>query len=116
MNGFMDESIRRAELLREWRIWVNRLAGIAREVIGEPVEVYVVGSIVRGDYTGGSDVDVLIVSPRIPDKHVDRAGIKVLIEDRLKPPYYHPLEIHLLKPGEAEYYFKRAGRNILRIL
>jgi predicted nucleotidyltransferase len=116
MSAFIETAIHRARMIREWRVWVERLAETAREIIGELVKVYVIGSIVRGDYTGGSDVDVLIVSPRIPSKPIEKARIKVLIEDKLKLPYYHPFEIHLLKPEEASLYLSKAGKYLIRII
>lgn len=44
-----------------------RVAAVVREAI-PCVEVYVVGSSVRGDSTGGSDVNILVVSPYMPEK------------------------------------------------
>ncbi len=112
---FIDTSLRRAEMLREWRSWVRRIAMAAEKLLPGPVEVYVIGSTARGDYVAGSDVDVLIVSPGIPDKHAERARIKVLIEEELGLPYYHPFEIHLARPEEAAFYLGKAGGAVIKI-
>ena len=101
-------------MLREWRIWVRKIYSVARELVAD-AEIYVIGSIVRGDYVGGSDVDILIVSPHIPEKPVEKGRIKTLIENKLKLPYYHPFQIHLVKPHEARLYLKRAGKHIVKI-
>ncbi len=113
--GYTESSILRARMLREWREWVRRIARVARELIPD-AEVYVIGSIIRGDYTGGSDVDVLIVSPNAPKTLLSRAKVKVLIEERLNLPHYHPFEIHVLRPEEAEAYLRRAGGCRYRVV
>lgn len=112
---FIESSLYRLKMVKEWRVWVERIARVAKELIPD-VEVYVIGSIVRGDYVGGSDVDVLIVSRSIPEKPFERARIKVLIEERLNLPYYHPFELHLLRPGEAELYLKKARGRMVKII
>lgn len=104
---FAGASIRRLRMLREWRLWVERIANVAKELIPD-AEVYVIGSVVKGDYVGGSDVDVLIISPNTPKGPLEKARIKALIEDRLNLPYYHPFEIHILTPKEAQPYLRRA--------
>lgn len=114
MNLFMESILKRREMLREWRIWVSRIATIARNILRD-TEVYVIGSIARGDYVGSSDVDVVIVSPNTPNGALSRAEVKALIEKMLDLPYYHPFEIHLLKPEEAIYYFSRVKEGVIKI-
>lgn len=115
MSKFTETAMRRAEMVREWRFWVRKIAEAVKELLSD-VEVYVVGSVVRGDYVACSDVDVLIVSPNVPERAIGRAGVKVLLEEKLNLPYYHPFEIHLLKPEEADVYLRRAGRDVLKIM
>ena len=115
MTVFMDTALRRVKMLLEWRTWVQRIAGVAKELLPD-AQVYVIGSIIRGDYVGGSDVDILIISREIPGKAIERAEIKAVIEERLNLPLYHPFEIHLLTPREAEPYLRRARQHILRIV
>lgn len=114
MSLFMESAIKRNELLRDWKIWVYKIASIAGELI-PGVEVYVVGSIARGDNVGGSDVDILVVSEHVPEKPAGRSRLKALVEERLGLPYYHPFEIHLLKPDEAEYYIERSRGRVVKI-
>ena len=59
---------------------------------------------------------VLIVSWSIPEKPFERARIKVLVEERLNLPYYHPFELHLLGPEEAELYLKKARGRMVKII
>ena len=114
MSGLMDSAIRRAEMLKEWEKWAHEIANAVKELISE-AEVYVIGSVARGDYVAGSDVDVLVISRRVPEKLSERGRIKVLIEERLNLPYYHPFEIHLVRPEEVESYLRRTGRYAIKI-
>jgi len=107
-------SKRRAEMVEEWRSWTSRVAKAAEDVLAD-AEVYVFGSVVRGDYTGGSDVDILVVSNRVPEGLGGRAKIRSKIEDKAKLPTSHPFEIHIATPEEAKIYLRKAGQDILRL-
>ena len=111
---FMETSAKRAKLVSEWRLWVFRIARVVKEVIPD-VEVYVVGSVARGDSVGGSDVDILIVSEYAPKKPMEIAKLKAFIEERLDLPYYHPFEIHILRPEEAKQLIESSRGYALRI-
>jgi len=110
----INSSLKRARMLREWKMWIQKIAKAVKKLLPN-AEIYIIGSIARGDYVGGSDVDILIISPNLPEKASDRAKIKVLLEEELNLPYYHPFEIHLLKPNEAKPYFRRAKRDVVKI-
>ncbi|MEM2214671.1 MAG: nucleotidyltransferase domain-containing protein [Candidatus Nezhaarchaeales archaeon] len=114
MSSLMDSAIKRSQMLKEWREWTRRIAYVAKKIIPD-VETYVIGSVIRGDSVSGSDVDVLLVSKHVPEKLVDRAKLKAIIEEELNLPFYHPFEIHMLKPEEAGYYIERSRSSILRI-
>jgi hypothetical protein len=101
-------------MLREWSKWVQIIAEAVRKNLPN-AEVCVIGSVVRGDYVGGSDVDVLVISEEIPDGLSERSKIKVMIEDESNLQYYHPFEIHLLKPEEAEIYLRKAGKQVIKV-
>ena len=114
MSFFIETLTRRRRMLEEWGVWAERIAGVAREVL-PGARVYVVGSIVRGDYVASSDVDILIVSENAPESARERARIKASIEEHLGLPYYHPFEIHILKPSEATNYLRRTGGHIVEV-
>jgi hypothetical protein len=102
-------------MLKEWKRWVNKIAISAREIISE-VEVFVFGSAVRGELTGGSDVDILIISNNLPERNIDRSKVKAKIEERANLPFCHPFEIHLVNNEEASFYFKHVKDDYERIL
>ncbi len=113
-RGF-DEIIRfRLEIVKlaeDWEKWVKRIADASRRVLGES-EVYVFGSIVEGRATGGSDVDILIVSSNVPEKVGARSRVKAVIEEEAGLPLYHPFQIHLATPREAEWYRRHMKRYV----
>jgi len=111
---YMDLQRTGARMLREWRAWAEKVARAAERIFPE-LEVYVLGSILRGDYTGGSDIDILIVSDLIPDGLLKRAEMKSSIEEEVNLPLTHKIQIHLTKRDEAELYIRRAGRHIIRL-
>ena len=105
---------RRAELARGWREVVPDLADeFHRTLPGS--RVYAFGSAVRGDMSGGSDVDILVVSDAVPAGALARARLKVRAEEGVGLPDCHPFEFHLVTEGEAEPFLRRAGRDILLI-
>lgn len=89
------------QLTEQWRLWSKQIGEAAREILGE-CSVYVFGSVAKGEYIGGSDVDILIVSNKLPSSGKSRCEIKALIEEKANLPPYHPFEIHLATSIEAE--------------
>ncbi len=112
--SFMDTLRKRAEMVKNWRRWTEKIAEAVEEVIPE-AEVYVFGSVVRGEAVGGSDVDILIMVDKLPRGFLGRAGIKESIVERAGLPYYHPFQIHLATREEAKSYLEKAGGWIIRI-
>jgi len=100
------------ELARQWQYWSRKIAEAAK-IILTTCEVYVFGSVVEGRGTGGSDVDILIISDNVPSKAKDRWELKAIIEERAGLPLYHPYEIHLVNRKEAEWYMRHIKKKIL---
>lgn len=101
-------------MLKHWREWSDRIAKAARIVLPES-EVYVMGSVVRGDFTGGSDIDILVVTERALDGSLKRAELKSRIEDEANLPVANKIEIHLVGKDVAANYLKRAGKVIIKL-
>lgn len=110
----MDSQRSRAEMLKEWRAWAESVARAAKEILPRS-EVYVLGSVVRGDHTGGSDIDILIASDTTPVGLLKRAELKSQIEDAANLPRTHQIQIHITGRSEAKNYIRRAGRHIIKL-
>ncbi|ADI32021.1 DNA polymerase beta domain protein region [Staphylothermus hellenicus DSM 12710] len=100
-----------ARLIREWRMWSRRVAEAAEKVLGE-CKVYVFGSVAEGRATGGSDVDILIVSKNTPSRARDRWELIARIEEEAGLPLFHPYQIHLVNNEEAKWYYKHIRKKI----
>lgn len=93
-------------MVREWKRYVADIAQAAHKILSDAA-VYVFGSVVKSEATGGSDVDVLIVSKYVPASGIERAKLLLKIEEGAGLPSYHPFEIHLVNTEEAEWYFRK---------
>jgi len=102
------------KLALEWEKWCKRVASAAKEILGS-CEVYVFGSVAEGENTGGSDVDILVVCDKLPERNKERGELKAKIEEKAGLPLYHPFEIHLVDKREAGWYF-RHSRKVIKIL
>lgn len=67
MWKILESRLEMVKLAKQWKFWTKRIAEAAESILGE-CEVYVSGSTVESEATGGSDVDVLIVSSKMPCK------------------------------------------------
>jgi len=84
-----------------WNI-IRKIKEAAIEILQEAI-VYVFGSFARGYYKiYFSDGDILIVSDKISDKMMERAGI--IVENRKKANANYIFQIHLVNSKEFEFY------------
>ncbi len=88
-------------MLKRWKAIAEDVAEAARRILGE-AEVIVFGSIVEGEYTASSDIDILIVLEDMPMGRIKRAELKRAIEEEAAFPPFHPVEIHLVTRKEAQ--------------
>ncbi|MEM1509148.1 MAG: nucleotidyltransferase domain-containing protein [Thermofilaceae archaeon] len=99
MESYVDILIKRAEMVRNWREYAARIAEVARAVL-PGASVYVFGSVVRGEHTGGSDVDILVLSESLPRSGLERAKIKGEDRGTRRPPTLPPVRDSLGGQGE----------------
>lgn len=101
------------KLALEWVFWANSIGKAAKNLLGE-CETYVFGSVVEGKATRGSDVDILIVSDKIPENSRGRGNLKAKIEEMAGLPLSHPFEIHLANKHDFEWY-RRHIKKVVKI-
>jgi len=94
------------DLLR-WRQQLPGLLKAVRKVLPDG-DVYVFGSALRDELTANSDVDVLIVSENIKERH--RQGVAVAIEEELENPWI--FEMHLVNRDGMAWYKRHAGNLV----
>jgi predicted nucleotidyltransferase len=104
----------RAKMVWEWRKWAPRIAAASRKAL-PGCTIYVFGSVVRGDFAGGSDIDIMVMAKKLPSRALEIAKIKMQIEDLAGLPAYHPFEIRIVEPEEGETYLRRAGKYVEKL-
>lgn len=90
---------------------IDRIKQILDKEFGEGnYEVFLFGSVAENDYTLASDIDILVVSNKVPPRSSERAKIlaKIFKEIGIDA----PLEIHLAKPEQLEWYRRFAKKMI----
>jgi len=82
--------------------WAKKIKKEAEKNLGK-VKVFLFGSIIKGEAEPGSDIDILIISPKL--KSSDK---KSEIRDKLseKLGIFSPFEIHLITPEEYQGWYR----------
>ena len=81
----------------------------AKQLLGE-VKVLVFGSVIENSYNiVNSDIDILIISDKVPGKFEERSRIKIEIKSVL--PLFNPFQIHLATKKEYENWYKNFIKN-----
>ncbi len=107
----MNSLTKRARMLREWRSWIPQVVKVIKKLLPD-AEVYVIGSVAEGRAIAASDLDLLVVSQKVPDMARERARLIATIEERAELPLYHPIEFHLVKPAEKGSYLQKSKKYI----
>lgn len=92
MNGTLDT-------LRNYREIAAHVKAIVRKMDPE-ARVYVFGSVVKGEYTAASDIDVLVVTERIEKKYDLMIAMYKALPDA-------PIELHVSTPEQLESWYRR---------
>jgi hypothetical protein len=90
----------------DWRSLVEWAVLVIRKHYPK-ASVYIAGSIVRGEATAASDIDLVVVLDHEPSMK-ESAHIISLVWEELNLPPSHPLEIHVVGP-QGKRLFERAG-------
>ena len=101
--------------LRRWREYAESICRAARDILGENVEVYVIGGVAEERTTVLSDIDILIVASELPR---DRKGLYGEILGRAIDvyglPWDAPVELHITDKKRAKEYLK--GGEYVKII
>jgi len=93
-----------------WREYLSYFAQAAKRILGPQTRVLVFGSAARGELTADSDIDVLIIVPKVPERASQRATLvaQMLAEAEEKGmPWWYPVEVHWATPEEFERWYKK---------
>ncbi|BBL46991.1 MULTISPECIES: nucleotidyltransferase domain-containing protein [Metallosphaera] len=102
------------EHLSKWREYAKAIADSARE-FDPGVKVYVFGGVAEDRITVLSDIDILIIFPRLlSDRDIIRLRREILVRamDEHSLPFDSPVELHVVDSERAKEYLSRARKLI----
>ncbi len=103
----MALSLSRFKIIRKWKELLPCIKESVLKVFPD-AELYIIGSVARGNYDSSSDFDLLVVIKEDLDrgKRID-ALVKIFENfEKCGEPRF-PLEIHFVKKGEEKKYEER---------
>lgn len=80
-----------------YRFYCKRIKKEAEYLLGS-VKVLVFGSLIKGEFTPRSEIDILIISEDLPEAQEERNRIRTRIKSSVDP--FSPFQIHLITPKE----------------
>ncbi len=107
MEEYLDVRLRnREENLRNWHRWIDGVVDSIKDSF-EDAEIYLVGSMARGEIDKANDVDLLVFTANPPER--DRRGevVRELREKANLTPE-HSVDIHFVNEKEKEIALKRS--------
>jgi predicted nucleotidyltransferase len=85
--------------------WGKRIKAISQKFLDRRVRVLIFGSVVKGEWTPNSDIDVLIISPKLSKNWIKNRKIRTEIKKLIDPT--SPFQIHLAHPDEFKSWWKK---------
>ena len=107
---YIDERLkRREENIRRWEAWVPKVAEALRRRFRD-AEVYLVGSVARGELHAAHDVDILVVTRTPPKSRKEEKRLHEEIRRELRLTKQHPVDIHFARPEEKEHWLRHSRK------
>ncbi len=100
-----DLSDQKRKYFENYLEYSKKIKEKAQEILGEDVRVLVFGSVVRGDWWIGSDIDILIISDKLSPNWIENREIRTAIRKSVGP--FNPFQVHLATPEEYETWYKK---------
>lgn len=86
----------------------KKIKEIAQKYLGV-CQVLIFGSIVRGDFSPASDIDVLIISNNLPENWEERRIYRTKIKSEID--FSSPFQIHLATEDEFKNWWQKFIKN-----
>jgi len=104
LEYFKNKWEERIKILKNAREYVKRIKEICVNEIDKNCRVILFGSVVKGNYRIDSDIDVLIILPKIKDIF-ERAEIAAKIYKKLG--IEDPIELHIISEEEYKNWYSK---------
>jgi len=82
--------------------WAKKIKKETEKSLWE-VKVFLFGSIVKGKAEPGSDIDILVISPKLKNS-IKKNKVRTKIQKKIG--LFNPFEIHLITPEEYQNWYK----------
>jgi len=101
VDFLIEKKAREEKYFRDYFFWAKKIKKVAQENLGKS-KVFLFGSIIRKQAEPGSDIDILIISPKLktPEK---KSEIRTKILEKIGN--NSPFEIHLITPQEYRDWY-----------
>ncbi|RUM40621.1 MAG: amino acid transporter, partial [Desulfocapsa sp.] len=104
---YLDVRLRKKEEnLKNWHKWID---GVISSILDtfKDAEVYLVGSIARGEISRAHDVDLLVLTDNPPTKDIEKQ-ITIKIKQKAKLTPQHSVDIHFANKQIKDEALRRA--------
>ncbi|MCX7911268.1 MAG: nucleotidyltransferase domain-containing protein [Endomicrobia bacterium] len=102
----------RKEYFDKFIDYAKKIKTVSTELLSEEPKVIIFGSVVIGEHTPLSDIDILIISDKFQSlsdekKRVIRTKVKTAVGR------FSPFQIHIATKAEFEFYWKKFIRSYI---
>lgn len=112
VDFLIEKKKREEKYFGNYLFWAKKIKEIAENNLGK-IKVFLFGSVVKNKTEPGSDIDLLIISPKLKDAET-KSEMRTKILQRIGTD--SPFEIHLITPEEYNQWYKFfIKRNKIRI-
>lgn len=101
------ENQKSRKYFQDYIFYAKEIKKIVKKILVD-AKILIFGSVVRQDLHPDSDIDILIISSKIPDDLFEQAEIKIKIKNEFPDA---PFEFHLVTPQQYEYWYKHFIKN-----
>ncbi len=96
--------IRTNDMIKNYKNYLKKIVSSIKSILNNS-QIFLFGSVLKGDLVAGSDIDILIIAD-VPKKHLKRADLIAKIEENAGLPLSNPFEFHLLTQEELNTWIK----------
>ncbi|MEN2975315.1 MAG: nucleotidyltransferase domain-containing protein [Candidatus Caldarchaeales archaeon] len=106
---YLEFGIKRLEQLKNYKRVAREVKEIIQKFLGE-VDVYVFGSVVEGEVTASSDIDILVIA--------DNANLEVIykLKTTINSSIDAPVELHIVSSNDFENWYKRFISKLEKVI
>jgi predicted nucleotidyltransferase len=101
-KSLAERNERKKKYFQNYLIFAKRIKKKATRILNNPT-VLVFGSVIRKEYLPNSDIDILVISPDIPDDLFEKTKIKIELTKDFDTGIF---EIHLATHKMYENWYK----------